>query len=175
MFTEFEKQYRQSARTSMARSAISAPLQHLLKLDVLKGSILNFGSGRADIDDQALKALSSDFATYDFNWKPNIEVLRKSYDNVFCAYVVNVLEPEPRYQVYKALAEVTKRSGCCYIAARTDSSISGIEEFDGVRTSINTFQRKYTPRTLASECREWFRDVNVIYKNGSFCLVACRH
>ncbi|MEF1300835.1 hypothetical protein [Vibrio parahaemolyticus] len=168
LIAEFEL----SAKTSIARSKPSAPLAQLLKAGVITGSVLNYGKGRTNQDSDAINQVAS-CHDYDYVWAPFPELLGSSYDTVFSAFVVNTLPPAAREHVWRQMASVCR--GKAYVAARsnTDRGIRGEPDFDGVRTSIGTFQKGYAKGELKTEAMRFFASVRELPTKGSFRIVEC--
>ncbi|EJL6460724.1 hypothetical protein VCSRO82_3437 [Vibrio cholerae] len=166
--------FKTSARTSIARRAPSAPLKQLLAAGLIYGSVLNYGKGRTNKDSDAINKVAF-CHDYDYVYAPYPELLGNSYDTVFSAFVVNTLPPAARDHVWRQMASVCK--GKAYIAARssTDRGLKGVREQDGLRTSINTFQKGYEVNELKEEALRYFASVREIPTRGAFRLVECSH
>ena len=73
-----------AGRTAIARRGISVPTRNLLSSGrIPKGaSVLNHGRGKADADAAALANAAAEYAEYDPNYAPNMDVLERRYDIV---------------------------------------------------------------------------------------------
>lgn len=119
-FTEGEKPKKKrpdkkevrGAGTAITRKAVSAPVRWLQKQDLLKGRILDYGSGRGfDAD-----ALDAD--RYDPYWHPTRP--RGKFDTIICNYVLNVVDEETQNNIIEDIRGLLKKGGVAYISVRRD-------------------------------------------------------
>ncbi|ENN6469942.1 hypothetical protein AB9X29_003743 [Vibrio vulnificus] len=170
------KEFAISAKTSIYRKSASAPLKLLLQRGLITGSVLNFGKGRCDIDSRTIREHVGMCSDYDYTYH-KVDLMGCSFDTVYAGYVVNTLPPQSRMVVFRDIANVTKRTGRAYIAARSDAdkAIRGTPCADGVRTSIGTFQIGYKEGQLAKEAARVFAYVREIPARSGFRIVECSH
>jgi len=171
------KDFAMSAKTSIFRAGASAPVKVLLEKNLLsKGSSLNFGKGKYDHDTNSIAEITGHCAGYDYTYMPDINVLGKSYTNIFSGYVVNTLKKAPRKYVWQQMASCSV-DGVVFVAARTDTkNINGTDFEDGKITSIGTFQRSYAEKgSLVKEAKDYFEHVVEIKGKSGFVLIAASH
>ena len=107
-----DKKNVRGAGTAMKRQKVSAPVRWLQQKELLKGRILDYGSGRSfDAD-----ALSSD--RYDPYWHP-VKPTGK-YDTIICNYVLNVVGEEVQGVIIKDIRNLLKKDGIAYVSVRRD-------------------------------------------------------
>lgn len=105
--------------TAISRNQPSAPVQFLDDQGLLKGKLLDFGSGRGfDADHYGMTA-------YDPHWSPDPPDLVAQYDTIVCSYVLNVVEPEEEQRILAKVASLLSRTGTAYFAVRRDISRTG--------------------------------------------------
>jgi hypothetical protein len=153
-----------SAKTAIHRTKPSMPSSRLIADGRIRGSVINLGKGRSVADAEALKAAAREYAEYDPNFAPDAGALERGYDTVVSNYVLNVLPPFVREIAWETIRKATAKDGTAYVTVRgNDHSINGTPEFDGVRTSIGTFQKAYTVGALLEEARRHFRNARILY------------
>jgi len=106
--------------TAIARKAISAPAQWLLKQGLIKsGHGLDYGCGRGfDADELG-------FDKYDPHYVP--EYPSGEYEQVICFYVVNVIEDsKERIELLNNIKDLLTSTGAAYIAIRRDVKKPGL-------------------------------------------------
>ena len=179
---EIEKEFEISAKTSIARRSVAAPLKQFLDKysHHVSGSTLNYAKGREKFshDSEALKAITGVCREYDYTYAHNIDVLNCSFNTVYCGYCVNTLPPSPRAQVWETLARLcSKEKGIVIVSARSNSDrgIVGEPCFDGVRTKLKTFQIGYAKNALSREAEQVFPHVVELKTKGAFRMVVCSH
>ncbi|WP_281613148.1 methyltransferase domain-containing protein [Flammeovirga sp. SubArs3] len=109
--------------TAIHRKNYSFPTRFLYEKGVLNGDILDFGCGHGK-DVETLSKLNYQIDKYDAFYHPNFPL--KSYDVIFCHYVLNVID---RVEQTKVLAEVSfllKPGGKAYYTVRRDLVNEGI-------------------------------------------------
>lgn len=174
---DIDKEFAISAKTSIYRKTASAPLKILLGRKLLKGSVLNFGKGRCDIDSTTIRNQVGHCADYDYTYH-KVDLIGQHFDCVYAGYVVNTLPPQSRMVVWREIANATKKDGGkAYIAARSDAdrAIKGEPYADGVRTRINTFQIGYPVGVLEREALRVFKYAREIPAKSGFRIVECSH
>lgn len=119
--------------TAIERDRISAPTRWLLRNNLLKGKILDFGCGYG-FDTDSLKKDGFDIDGYD-NYYRNQYPDRK-YDIIICQYVLNVLEQNEQAQVLMQVSELLKPTGKAYFTVRRDLSTEGFR--------LHVKHKKYT-------------------------------
>lgn len=134
--------------TALSRTAISAPVQALLRHQLLRQgrTFFDYGCGKGD-DVAALQELGFAAVGWDPYFKPNVE--RRSSDVVNLGFVINVIEDiEERIEALRQAYAITK--GVISIAAMLwSTSIARGKPFgDGYLTSRNTFQKYYAQTDL---------------------------
>lgn len=180
---DIRKEFEISARTSIARRSVSAPLAQFINQHskLIKGSCINYAKGRDEqsLDTMAIKKISGHCSEYDFNYCPDLDITRCSFNFVYCGYCTNVLPILPRGIVWRNLAKLTRyEDGICVVASRSDKDrgIKGIPFEDGVRTQrLNTFQKGYKQEELLREAKEHFRYAIEIAPKGAYRMVICSH
>lgn len=100
--------------TARSRRHLSAPAKELFERRLLEGRILDFGSGKGDLD----KFLDGDIHEWDPNFHPRRP--RGKFDVVCCIYVLNVLRPAERRLALEDAREYVRPGGCLYVAVRRD-------------------------------------------------------
>ncbi len=101
--------------TAIRRTTLSAPARYLLERDMLRGRVLDFGSGRGD-----LKPFSglANVTEYDPYWRPNRP--RGQFDTVFAGYVLNVLSERETHEALARIRALLRPGGVAYLAVRRD-------------------------------------------------------
>ncbi|GLO64168.1 hypothetical protein MACH09_46760 [Vibrio sp. MACH09] len=173
---ELERDFKASARTSIARKVPSAPLKLLLNEKLLTGSVLNYGKGKYDTDSKAIREQVGHCVDYDYTYcKKDLRNL--SFSNVVCMYVLNTLPLSSRKVVWAELANVVRQNGSVFVAVRSDKDrgIKGEKYGDGVITSIGTFQIGYEKQYLLDEAALFFSHVKSLKSKSGFYLIQCSH
>ncbi|HAS8195798.1 TPA: hypothetical protein I7682_18110 [Vibrio vulnificus] len=176
---DLDRDFRASARTSIYRKKASAPLRVLLNKGLVRGSVLNFGKGRCNVDSNAItnEAPGKNCTDYDYTWC-RTDIFGRHFDTVYCSYVMNTLPPQSRDVVWRQVANATRRDGgVAFIAVRSDKDrgIKGTPLFDGVKTSIGTFQVGYSSEKIRQEALRFFREVEEIPGASGYKLIRCNH
>jgi len=157
----------QSAKVT--RNKISTPTSMLLRRKLIKGSVLHHGSGTATYDTEAMKEVADSVVEYDPNFTNNPEALDKQYDIVVSNYVLNCLLPEERKKVITDISNAIKPSGKAFITVRSKGlDRNRIKAYiaDGIKTTINTFQKSYIPQTLIDDLKQDFTNIKIIKGKG---------
>ncbi|KST67981.1 HIT family protein [Mastigocoleus testarum] len=111
--------------TAIERTKLSFPANFLLRKQLLKGRILDFGCGFGN-DVKLLKAKGLDIIGYDpyyFSQYPY-----GKFDTIICCYVLNVLFPEEQANVLMEVSHLLKPGGKAYYAVRRDIIKEGFRE-----------------------------------------------
>ncbi len=173
---ELEAEFKLSAKTSIYRSDVSAPLALLLKSGCVpeQASCLNFGKGKYDLDSRAIRKHSGHCIDYDYTYA-RTDIFGSHFAFVYAGYVINTLPIFARNVVWSELAHVTSLDGVCYVAARSDR-VKGVPFEDGIRTKkLRTFQKSYKKGELEQEALKFFRFAQEIRAGSGFRIVECRH
>lgn len=111
--------------TAKERDSISFPARHLLKNNLLKGRVLDFGCGLGS-DVNILKEKGVDVVGYDKFYFPQLP--NEKFDTIICLYVLNVLQKEEQTEVLLKVSQLLNLGGIAYFAVRRDV------KFEGFRT-----------------------------------------
>lgn len=111
--------------TAKERDSISFPARHLLKNNLLKGKVLDFGCGLGS-DVNILKEKGVDIVGYDKFYFPQLP--NEKFDTIICLYVLNVLQKEEQTEVLLKVSQLLNSGGIAYFAVRRDV------KFEGFRT-----------------------------------------
>jgi diadenosine tetraphosphate (Ap4A) HIT family hydrolase len=111
--------------TAKERDSISFPARHLLKNNLLKGKVLDFGCGLGS-DVNILKEIGVDVVGYDKFYFPQLP--NEKFDTIICLYVLNVLLKEEQTEVLLKVSQLLNPGGIAYFAVRRDV------KFEGFRT-----------------------------------------
>ena len=103
--------------TAIRRTDLSVPVRYLLRHDLLKGRILDFGCGFG-YDTDELKQRGYDITGYDYYYRT--EYPEGKFDTIFCVYVLNVLEPHAQAEVMMNISNLLSPKGTAYFAVRRD-------------------------------------------------------
>ncbi|PMG17961.1 hypothetical protein BCU98_00700 [Vibrio splendidus] len=174
-FDELDRDFRISARTSIARKRPCVPLQILLSDGYLSGSVLNFGKGKYDTDSNAIREHTS-CIDYDYTYH-KIELVDASFNCVVAFYVQNTLPPRSREVVWSRLASLVRLDGTVFVAVRSnkDKGIKGTPFLDGFISSIGTYQVGYTLDKLIYEGQRHFKYVEKLRNKSGFYFIRCSH
>jgi ATP adenylyltransferase len=113
--------------TVKERTQPSFPVRHLLRAGLIRGRVLDFGSGLGE-DVAFLRQKGFDVVGYDPYYAPDEP--QGKFDTILCLYVLNVLLPEEQAHVLMAVSELLAPIGRAYYAVRRDI------QHDGFRTHI---------------------------------------
>jgi diadenosine tetraphosphate (Ap4A) HIT family hydrolase len=108
--------------TAIKRTDLSVPTRYLLKNDLLKGKILDFGCGFG-YDTDELKKRGFDIVGYDYYYRPDYP--KEKFDTIICNYVLNVLEPYAQAEVMMNVTNLLSPKGIAYFAVRRDLTEEG--------------------------------------------------
>lgn len=133
----------QRHRTALSRSSLSAPVQCLLRDDLLtpSSSLFDYGCGKGD-DIATLQAHGYRCSGWDPHFRPDAECIPGDVVNL--GFVINVIEDyEERVRALESAYAVTRR----VLAVSAMLATNGLERFssyrDGVVTRRATFQKYY--------------------------------
>ncbi len=122
MTNQDETANKYSHLTAINREFLSFPAKYLLKHNLLRGKILDFGCGFGS-DVKLLAKKSLDVVGYDPYYFPDYPI--QKFDTIFCFYVLNVLFSEFQEEVIMEVAQLLKPSGRAYFAVRRDLKKEG--------------------------------------------------
>ena len=103
--------------TAKERDKVSYPTRKLFNMGVLKGVVLDFGSGLGK-DAEFLNEHGVSCTNYDPHYAP--EYPEKRFDTIICQYVLNVLLPEEQADVLMSVSELLKPEGRAFFTVRRD-------------------------------------------------------
>lgn len=145
------------------RKQISQPVRYLCQKGLVSDkSVLHLGTGMDRFAREALiKAGCRNVKDYDPNFFPDTSVLDSQYDIVMAHYVLNILPPKERKQVYRLIAATLKENGVAYLTVQglwpVEHKYDIIRPLDDgylIRTGYNsTFRKGYSPEELLKEIK----------------------
>ena len=158
---------------------ISQPVRYLCQEGlVTEKTVLHLGTGMDRFAANALlKAGCLEVTDYDPNFYPDPSVLDRQYDIVMTHYVLNILPPKDRHQVYRLINRTLRDRGNAYITVQGLWPVQNKYEIirpldDGylIRTGYNTtFRKGYSSdellREISSELGGYPRLVTTFYSN----------
>ena len=103
--------------TAKERDKVSYPTRKLFNMGVLKGDILDFGSGFGK-DVEFLNTKGLNCSAYDPYHAPDYP--DQKFDTIICQYVLNVLLPEEQAEVLMSISELLTPTGKAYFTVRRD-------------------------------------------------------
>lgn len=109
--------------TAINRKAPSFPTKWLLQSNLIKGTTLDFGSGKGK-DYQHLKQQGVKCEEYDSYYAPYFP--RKQYDTIICHYVLNVVDRMKQTSILAEVSYLLKQNGIAYFTVRRDLKKEGI-------------------------------------------------
>ena len=109
--------------TAKERDSISFPARHLLKNNLLKGKVLDFGCGLGS-EVNILKEKGVDIVGYDKFYFPQLP--NEKFDTIICLYVLNVLQKEEQTEVLLKVSQLLNSGGIAYFAVRRDVKLEGL-------------------------------------------------
>jgi ATP adenylyltransferase len=121
--------------TVKERSQASLPVRHLLRSGLIRGRVLDFGSGLGE-DVVFLHERGFDVSGYDPHYAPDPP--RGKFDTILCLYILNVLLPEEQAHVLMAVSELLAPTGRAYFAVRRDIQRDGFRNH--VKHGVNVYQ-----------------------------------
>lgn len=144
--------------TAIERKTLSFPARLLLRKNLIKGKVLDYGSGFGK-DVEVLQSKGFDVRAYDKHYAPKYP--EGKFDTIICFYVLNVLFPIEQAQVLIDLSQLIKPSGKVYIAVRRDV------KFEGFRTHKIHKKKTY-------QCNVTLRSKS-IFRNENYEIYEYRH
>ena len=98
--------------TAINRKSESTPIAFLKKNKLISGSILDYGCGMDN----------HDYEKFDPMYNPEYSKLNKTYDNVLCNYVFNVIPLEHnRFELLRVLKTLLKSNGNLFVSIFVNS------------------------------------------------------
>ncbi|MFO7889911.1 MAG: class I SAM-dependent methyltransferase [bacterium] len=157
----------------------SQPVKWLCQKKILQGkSVLHLGTG---LDNPAksllLESGCAEVADYDPNFYPDTRVLEKQYDAVIANYVLNIVPPEDREDIYTLIKDTLKINGTAYLTVQgiwpVEHNYKIIKKYtDGylIKTGFNTtFRKGYTKEEFLKEIKQELggtpRVITMFYSN----------
>ena len=158
-------------RTALRRSALSSPMQHLLRFGFLDGTrtLFDYGCGRGD-DLRLLAEMKVPATGWDPVFRPDVE--RQPADIVNLGFVLNVIEDTgERRETLKAAFKLARKVLIVSVMLGYQSKREQFAAFeDGVRTQRNTFQKYYVQDEFRSYVEKTL-GANAIPIAAGICLV----
>ena len=158
-------------RTALRRSALSSPMQHLLRFGFLDGTrtLFDYGCGRGD-DLSLLAQMKVPAAGWDPVFRPDVE--RQPADIVNLGFVLNVIEDaDERRETLKTAFALARKVLIVSVMLGYQSKREQFAAFeDGVRTQRNTFQKYYMQDEFRSYVEKTL-GANAIPIAAGICLV----
>lgn len=131
--------------TVKERAQPSFPARHLLQAGLVRGRVLDFGSGLGE-DVAFLRSCGFEVTAYDPHYAPDPPQGR--FDTILCLYVLNVLLPEEQAHVLMAVSELLNPTGRAYFAVRRDIQRDGFRTHAKHRVSVYQCQVKLPFRSI---------------------------
>jgi len=119
--------------TAIKRTDLSVPTRYLLKYNLLKERILDFGCGFG-FDTVELKRQGYDITGYDYYYCSDYP--EGKFDTIICNYVLNVLEPYAQAEVMMNVTNLLTPTGTAFFAVRRDLMEEGFR--------LHAIHRQYT-------------------------------
>lgn len=141
--------------TAKKREYPSFPTKWLFNQNLIKGEVLDFGSGYGK-DGEFLRDKGFDVTDYDPYYKP--EFLSNSFDTILCQYVLNILPPSEQSFVIMRVSELLKEDGKAFFAVRRDIT----DKNKGIR-----IHKEYKKPTLQLPVKLPFKSV----LNNDYCEI----
>ena len=158
-------------RTALRRSALSSPMQHLLRFGFLDGTrtLFDYGCGRGD-DLRLLAEMKVSATGWDPVFRPDVE--RRPADIVNLGFVLNVIEDAgERRETLKTAFALARKVLIVSVMLGYQSKREQFAAFeDGVRTQRNTFQKYYMQDEFRSYAEKTL-GANAIPIAAGICLV----
>ncbi|NES81900.1 MAG: HIT domain-containing protein [Moorea sp. SIO2B7] len=120
-----EKENRYSHLTAIEREYLSFPAKYLLRNNLLKGDILDFGCGWGN-DVKLLRKKGFKIQGYDPYYF--YEYPQQKFDTICCFYVLNVLFRDAQEKVIMSISQLLKPNGKAYFAVRRDLKREGFRK-----------------------------------------------
>lgn len=108
-----------TARTAITRGGPSAPAKTLHRKKLIRGKVLDYGSGRGE-DAKWLRAQGFKVTAYDPYHGPKKKPAG-AYDTILVTYVLNVLPAKLQTELVRSVCKLLAPGGRAYLTARTDT------------------------------------------------------
>jgi DNA phosphorothioation-associated putative methyltransferase len=134
--------------TALSRKFLSAPVQTLLRNQLLDESMsfFDYGCGKGD-DVAGLRTLSIHSNGWDPYYAADLPVIRADIVNL--GFVINVIEDlEERITALQRAFSLASRALCVSAMLSSNASLRGRRYRDGILTTRNTFQKYYEQHEL---------------------------
>lgn len=164
--------------TAIKRNEPSFPTRWLLKADLLKGRVLDFGCGYG-VDGDFLYHEGFDISEFDPHYKPVMP--DGKFDTILCHYVLNVLLPIEQANVLMDVSEKLSPKGKAFFAVRRDLQQEGFRTHAiykqptyqcSVKLPYRSLVRnkfceiyEYTPFTFTEECKAFHNIIGDEYEH----------
>jgi diadenosine tetraphosphate (Ap4A) HIT family hydrolase len=103
--------------TAKERDKVSYPTRKLFNMGVIKGEVLDFGSGFGK-DAEFLRSKNISCTNYDPHHSPEYPIVK--FDSILWHYVLNVVLPEVEAEVLMSVSELLKPTGKAFFTVRRD-------------------------------------------------------
>jgi len=142
----------------------SQPVKWLCDKKCLQGkSVLHLGTGLDNLaKQQLLESGCAEVTDYDPNFYPDTRVLETQYDAVLANYVLNIVPPDERKNIYQLIRDTLKKDGTAYLTVQgvwpVENKYKIIKAYsDGylIKTGYNvTFRKGYTKQAFLNEIKQ---------------------
>jgi len=157
----------------------SQPVKWLCDKKRLQGkSVLHLGTGLDNLaKQQLLESGCAEVTDYDPNFYPDTRVLDTQYDAVLANYVLNIVPPEERKNIYQLIKATLKKDGTAYLTVQgvwpVENKYNIIKAYsDGylIKTGYSiTFRKGYTKQEFLKEIEQTLggtpRLITMFYSN----------
>lgn len=103
--------------TAKERDRPSYPTRKLFNMGVIRGEVLDYGSGFGK-DAEFLNSKGISCTNYDPHYAPDYP--SQKFDTILCQYVLNVLFPREQAEVLMSISELLNPNGKAYFTVRRD-------------------------------------------------------
>lgn len=134
---------RNSWKTAIVRTKLSAPVRYLREHRLIKGYVLDYGCGRG------FDATYLGWDKYDPHYYPDDPSFL--YDTIICSYVLNTLPKSREREILDDIRQYLRFFGHAYITVRRNVKKPGY-------TKLGTYQRNVR------------LDLPVVTENADFCI-----
>ncbi|RKX94413.1 MAG: hypothetical protein DRZ90_11940 [Spirochaetes bacterium] len=142
----------------------SQPVRYICSKRLVDGkTVLHLGTGLDRFAKRDLLASGClGVADYDPNFYPDSSVLKKKYDVVMAHYIVNIIPPKVRHQVYQLIGRTLNTEGIVYLTVQGVWPVVNNYEIlrpldDGylIKTGFNqTFRKGYESADIINEIQQ---------------------
>jgi GNAT superfamily N-acetyltransferase len=108
-----------TARTAITRGGPSAPAKALQRKKLIRGKVLDYGSGRGE-DAEWLRSQGLKVTAYDPHHGPKKKPTG-GFDTILVTYVLNVLPAKSQTELVRSVCKLLSPGGRAYLTARTDT------------------------------------------------------